>query len=254
MQVDPLAEKYYGISPYAYCAGDPVRYVDRDGGDWRDVVNGFSSAVRTNLSPASPTEAISPAVSNASHYAIGRYLGNAATIVLGAQMMSSGAAFVATGGSMASAGVAAAPETAGVSLAVSAVGVGTAAAGAAVAVKGARMFMKGVKGAVEDVSGGNHNKSSSHKSSTSGENNYAKQGRDAHNNYNPGDSYTKEYQLPSGKRADAVDEVSGIVRELKPNNPRAIKRGEKQVLGYKNELQELFPEKQWHSYVDTYNR
>ena len=29
--VDPLAEKYYSISPYAYCAGNPVRYVDIQG-------------------------------------------------------------------------------------------------------------------------------------------------------------------------------------------------------------------------------
>ena len=28
---DPLSEKYYGISPYAYCAGDPVNLVDPDG-------------------------------------------------------------------------------------------------------------------------------------------------------------------------------------------------------------------------------
>jgi len=32
--VDPLAEKYYSISPYAYCAGNPVRYVDYDGRDY----------------------------------------------------------------------------------------------------------------------------------------------------------------------------------------------------------------------------
>lgn len=30
---DPMAEKYYGISPYAYCAGDPVNLVDPDGKD-----------------------------------------------------------------------------------------------------------------------------------------------------------------------------------------------------------------------------
>ena len=30
-QIDPLAEKYYSWSPYAYCAGNPVRYVDPDG-------------------------------------------------------------------------------------------------------------------------------------------------------------------------------------------------------------------------------
>ena len=29
--IDPLAEKYYHISPYAYCAGDPVNLVDPDG-------------------------------------------------------------------------------------------------------------------------------------------------------------------------------------------------------------------------------
>ncbi|MDO4197230.1 MAG: RHS repeat-associated core domain-containing protein, partial [Prevotellaceae bacterium] len=29
--VDPLAEKYPGISPYLYCAGNPVNYVDPDG-------------------------------------------------------------------------------------------------------------------------------------------------------------------------------------------------------------------------------
>ena len=28
---DPLSEKYYGISPYAFCAGNPMRYVDPDG-------------------------------------------------------------------------------------------------------------------------------------------------------------------------------------------------------------------------------
>ena len=29
--IDPLAEKYPGISPYAYCAGNPVNFVDPDG-------------------------------------------------------------------------------------------------------------------------------------------------------------------------------------------------------------------------------
>ena len=34
---DPLAEKYYRISPYAFCANDPVNLVERDGRAW-DVV------------------------------------------------------------------------------------------------------------------------------------------------------------------------------------------------------------------------
>ena len=30
-QMDPLAEKYYHINPYVYCAGNPVRFIDPDG-------------------------------------------------------------------------------------------------------------------------------------------------------------------------------------------------------------------------------
>ena len=29
--VDPISEKYYGISPYAYCVNNPVVYIDPDG-------------------------------------------------------------------------------------------------------------------------------------------------------------------------------------------------------------------------------
>ena len=30
-QQDPMAEKYYHLSPYAYCGGNPVKYIDLDG-------------------------------------------------------------------------------------------------------------------------------------------------------------------------------------------------------------------------------
>jgi len=38
---DPLAEKYYWISPYAYCLNNPIRYVDPNGMDvWEMDIEG----------------------------------------------------------------------------------------------------------------------------------------------------------------------------------------------------------------------
>jgi RHS repeat-associated protein len=33
-QIDPLATKYYSISPYAYCNNNPLKYIDPTGMDW----------------------------------------------------------------------------------------------------------------------------------------------------------------------------------------------------------------------------
>ena len=40
LSVDPLADKYPGISSYAYCAWNPIRLVDPDGNDWYETTNG----------------------------------------------------------------------------------------------------------------------------------------------------------------------------------------------------------------------
>ena len=37
LSVDPLLDKYPNLSPYAYCAGNPVRYFDEDGEEWVDI-------------------------------------------------------------------------------------------------------------------------------------------------------------------------------------------------------------------------
>ena len=35
--IDPKSDKYPGISPYSYCADNPVKLVDPDGRDWYDI-------------------------------------------------------------------------------------------------------------------------------------------------------------------------------------------------------------------------
>ncbi len=65
-----------------------------------------------------------------------------------------------------------------------------------------------------------------------------KRGQHEHKNYRPGPGYTKEARTPSGKRADAANLRRRHVKELKPNNPRAIRRGEKQAQGYAEEFQQ----------------
>ena len=40
LSVDPLADKYPNISPYAYCSWNPVNRIDPDGNDWYETEDG----------------------------------------------------------------------------------------------------------------------------------------------------------------------------------------------------------------------
>jgi hypothetical protein len=88
---------------------------------------------------------------------------------------------------------------------------------------------------------------------TGGESAATINGKRAHGNYGTalGENYDTKVILPSGKKPDAVNWETREVRELKPYNARAVKRGEKQVEGYRQELQEMTGE-DWTSAVDTY--
>ena len=50
--VDPMSEKYYGVSPYLYCANNPILLVDPNGmwPTWRGIRNGLNNALNTTLS------------------------------------------------------------------------------------------------------------------------------------------------------------------------------------------------------------
>jgi hypothetical protein len=74
-------------------------------------------------------------------------------------------------------------------------------------------------------------------------------GKRAHAKYNPGKNYNKKYQLPSGRRPDAIDLKKRIVRELKPYNQRNVARGTKQLEGYITELESTLGGK-WTGILD----
>ena len=47
--MDPLAEKYYSLSPYLWCAGNPVKYIDPDGNNAIVVVDGKEITIKVNI-------------------------------------------------------------------------------------------------------------------------------------------------------------------------------------------------------------
>ncbi len=99
--------------------------------------------------------------------------------------------------------------------------------------------------------GGSRAPASTTQPRTNGETAATARGRLAHEQYDPGAGYDTEVTLPSGRRADAVNRNERIVRELKPDNARAIRRGARQVNQYRLELEEMTGE-WWDAVVDTY--
>ena len=47
----PLCEKYYGVSPYAYCANNPVRFIDPDGNEkiFKNIPMNHSSSLNLHI-------------------------------------------------------------------------------------------------------------------------------------------------------------------------------------------------------------
>ncbi|MBI1929218.1 hypothetical protein HYR99_33855 [Candidatus Poribacteria bacterium] len=81
-------------------------------------------------------------------------------------------------------------------------------------------------------------------------------GLQKHKEWDYGKGYRKEVDLGSGNRADAV-KIEGdkdYIKELKPNNPRAIKKGERQLERYKEAAKKRWPYvKEWQTEVVTYD-
>ncbi len=49
LSADPMLEKYVGMSPYNYCAGNPVKLVDEDGREFTDVAECLISSLEDKI-------------------------------------------------------------------------------------------------------------------------------------------------------------------------------------------------------------
>jgi hypothetical protein len=90
------------------------------------------------------------------------------------------------------------------------------------------------------------------KGTRGGETPAAAKGRQVHKDKDYGPGFEKEYELPSGKKADAVNVEKAEVIETKPNNPPAIRKGERQVEVYRKELEDVHG-KPFTAKVETYD-
>lgn len=87
-----------------------------------------------------------------------------------------------------------------------------------------------------------------------GESAAAAYGRRIHQEYDYGPGFVKEFRdLPSGRRPDAVNLQERVVVELKPNNPAAIRRGQRQLDVYRRELEQEFGGT-FRTRLETYDR
>ena len=195
MAPDPLSEKYYGISPYAFCAGNPVKYLDPDG-----------EIIGTAIDVISVGAGIRSFIKNVSSGNVRGAVGDGIGVIV--DVAAAAIPFVPGGVGLARNGAKAAKAL-------------NAIDNAADAAKGAETVLDAGTDAAKAADSVNPIRG--------GDNIHTQLGKQKHKEYNPGEGYIKEYKLPSGKRADAVNFETGDVRELKPNNKRAVKQGEKQV-------------------------
>lgn len=131
---DKHAEKYYWLSPYAYCAGNPVNCIDPDGKDILDCVVGFAVGVGTDIIPGSGYLRDSYSPSDASDYNSGLQAADNVVATAGSCIAGDGLAKIGVGLLAAELGVAATAVTGG---AGSELSVPVVAGGAAIIVEGA---------------------------------------------------------------------------------------------------------------------
>ncbi|MBE6330635.1 MAG: hypothetical protein E7072_11100, partial [Bacteroidales bacterium] len=140
LSVDPLFEKYVGISPYNYCMLNPVMMVDPDGRELKDIFKGAIAAINDNimLGVGDYRGRMGRQAVDASDYNLGLIIGDGLSMLIGSGEMMSGIGMMAQGSAVVAVSV-----SGGVTAPVAVAGAGEIVAGAALAEHGYFMAAQG---------------------------------------------------------------------------------------------------------------
>ena len=145
--MDPKAEKYYSLSPYLWCAGNPVRFVDLDGKEVKDYVIGAFSAIMDNFTGGATNlrRSLVEQSNNIDDFYSGVQIGNGASAVIGASEIIIGCSMLVGGDATAYAGAAAVVPSGGMTVILVAGGSAISAEGAIITSHGSVMLASSIK-------------------------------------------------------------------------------------------------------------
>ena len=145
--MDPLTEKYYSLSPYLWCAGNPVRFVDLDGKEVKDYVIGAFSAIMDNFTGGATNlrRSLVEQSNNIDDFYSGVQIGNGASAVIGASEIIIGCSMLVGGDATAYAGAAAVVPSGGMTVILVAGGSAISAEGAIITSHGSVMLASSIK-------------------------------------------------------------------------------------------------------------